>query len=82
MRGKPDLRAAQRDQFLSAAGAAAGETASPPAPEAVRITKTIRMDRTLDLALKQAALDRTIAGGARVTESDLIDLAIKQYLKL
>ena len=79
MKGKPDVMAAQADQFLRNGQAAAAEA---PATEPVRITKTIRMDRALDLALKRAALDRTVASGARVTESDLIDQAIKQYLKL
>ena len=83
MKGKPDIRAAQRNQFIrdnqsaAAEGVAAAEPAAP-----VRITKTIRMDRALDLVLKQAALDRTVASGARVTESDLIEQSIRQYLKL
>jgi hypothetical protein len=79
MKGKPDLSAAAADQFLRGGQAAVAE-ATPAAPE--RITKTIRMDRSLDQALKRAALERSVAAGARVTESDLIDLAIKQYLKL
>lgn len=87
MRGKPDIRSAQNvEQFLRGGQAAAAETPpspdSAPAGEALRITKTIRMDRATDLALKRAALEGTIANGARVTESDLIEQAIKLYLKL
>jgi hypothetical protein len=47
-----------------------------------RITKTIRIDRALDMAVKRTALDRQAATGARVTESDLIEAALRQYLKL
>jgi hypothetical protein len=80
MKGKPDVMAAQLDRFLRSGQAAQAEVDQLTEP--VRITKTIRIDRALDLALKRAALDRTAASGARVTESDVIDQAIKQYLKL
>lgn len=93
MKSKPNL-----DQFLAGGQAAAAEVpaaapaAAQPAPAAsqlpdskaptFRITKTIRMDKSLDLALKRAALERGADSGSRVTESDLIEEALKFYLKL
>jgi hypothetical protein len=83
MKSKPDIRAAQREEFLRGGLAAAVEAPPAPAPAPERITKTIRIDRALDLAVKRAALDQQhAAGGARVTESDLIDAALRQYLKV
>jgi hypothetical protein len=78
MKAKPDIHAAQRD-FLLRAGAGAGLAASA---DSVRITKTIRIDRAVDLAIKHAALERTGTGGGRVTESDIIEQAVRQYLNL
>lgn len=82
MRGKPDISAAAAERFLQGGQAAAAEAPSAPATEPVRITKTIRMDRAVEIELKRAALARSTAAGARVTESDLIDQALRQYLKL
>lgn len=48
----------------------------------IRITKTIRMDKRFDLALKQEVLRRATQGGPRVTESDLIEEALKLYLNI
>lgn len=62
---------------------------APNPPEAptmavgeIRITKTIRMDKRFDLALKQEVLRRATQGGPRVTESDLIEEALKLYLNI
>lgn len=47
-----------------------------------RITKTIRIAKALEMRLKTEAYQRTIAGGARVTESDLIEEALLKFLKV
>lgn len=44
-----------------------------------RITKTIRIAKSLDVKLKEEAFKRTMAGGRRVAESDLIEVALLQY---
>jgi hypothetical protein len=79
MRGKPDISA---EQFLRAGQVASGEGSTGAAAAPARITKTIRIDRALDLAVKRTALERQAASGARVTESDLIEAALRHYLKL
>lgn len=90
MKKKPDLQH-DRASFLAGGEAAALEKPMPPPARAetsaagsssFRITKTIRMDKSVDLALKRAALERSAEGGSRVTESDLIQDAIKIYLNL
>lgn len=44
-----------------------------------RITKTIRIARSLDKKLKDEAFRRSMAGHRRVAESDLIEAALLQY---
>lgn len=91
-------QAAAAEIDVSPAKAAATPAAAPPAPASakaplppeaptmavgeIRITKTIRMDKRFDLALKQEVLRLATQGGPRVTESDLIEEALKLYLKL
>ena len=53
-----------------------------PTPEVLdepRITKTIRLARSLDVRLKEESFRRTMAGGKRIAESDLIEAALLQY---
>ena len=53
--------------------------AVPAALDEPRITKTIRLARSLDTQLKEEAFRRSMAGGKRVAESDLIEEALLQY---
>lgn len=96
MKKKPDLTGfgAPKDSnaFLEGGAAAAAEKREPPSPsapaaatlaaEGARITKTIRMSRSLDLRLKEEAHRRTMAEGKRVTESDLIEQSLLKYLNM
>ena len=93
MKKKPDLSGfgAPKDPnaFLEGGAAAAAEkrevpAAAPAAPptEGAKITKTIRMSRTMDLRLKEEAHRRSMAEGKRVTESDLIEQALLKYLNM
>jgi hypothetical protein len=82
MKGKPNLDAAAADRFLQGGAAAAGEANGAGAASPARNTKTFRIDRAVEVALKRAALERSVASGSRVTESDLIDQALRHYLKL
>lgn len=94
MKKKPDLSGfgAPKDPnaFLEGGAAAAAEKREqlpqPPAAtvpaEGAKITKTIRMSRTVDLALKGEAYRRSMAERKRVTESDLIEQAVLKYLNM
>jgi hypothetical protein len=79
MKGKPNV-----DSFIAGGAAAAVETQVPRAPAPVasmeegRLTKSIRITRRLDRALKEEAHRRTMAG-ARTSESDLIEEALLRY---
>ncbi|MDD5035556.1 MAG: hypothetical protein PHE55_12445 [Methylococcaceae bacterium] len=73
IKGKPK----NLDDFLSGSAEQAG---APGARRAQRITKTIRISPDIEVALKDAAYTRSKASGQRVTESDLIDEALKKYL--
>ncbi len=83
MKKKPDI-----STFLSNGAAAAAEnadTSTPretavPLPDGEKITKTIRMTKSLERRLKEEAHHRTMAKGRRVTESDLIEEALLKYL--
>lgn len=44
-----------------------------------RITKTIRIARSLDKKLKDESFRRSMSGHRRVAESDLIEAALLQY---
>ncbi len=76
------------DDFLNGGVKAAAEgtaTQQPPVSTPAsatddKIAKTIRLSKALDLAVKREAFERTQAEGRRVTESDLIDAALRQYL--
>lgn len=56
------------------------ETTSPQTGE--RFAKTIKMSRELDLALKRLAFEKSQAEGRRVTESELIEQALKAHFGL
>ena len=70
------------DSFLN--GSAEQSTATVPSGKrpAQRITKTIRVSHEIEAALKDAAYSRSKESGQRVTESDLIDDALKQYFNI
>jgi hypothetical protein len=74
MKGKPDISA-----FLD--GAKKESTATKPRP-AGRITKTIRLAPDLEQALKDVAYERSKAISQRVTESDVIDEALRKYFNM
>jgi hypothetical protein len=83
MRKKPDLI-----DFIAGGAAAAAEMPvtegaailNANAKSSDRITKTIRMSKSLELNLKEETHRRTMQEGRRVTESDLIELALNAYL--
>jgi hypothetical protein len=81
MRGKPNL---DPMAFIEGSGikekpAAIVEAAVTQTPSA-RMTKTIRLASDLDGLLKDEAHARTKASGQRVSESDIIDEALRKYL--
>lgn len=74
IRGKPSL-----DDFLDGA-----KEKTPPKPAKTdaprqRMTKTIRLATDLDEVLKEQAYLRSRERGQRITESDLIDEALRMY---
>lgn len=78
MKGKPDI-----GKFLD--GASEGQIAAPKeemssVAESAKITKTIRLAKSTEILLKNEAHNRSMASGRRVTESDIINNAILQYL--
>lgn len=78
MKGKPDIK-----NFLEGGAAAAAEQPSQaaPAPSDIgKITKTIRLSKVMEGRLKEEAFKRSVAAGKRVTESDLIENALNNYL--
>lgn len=80
MRGKPNL---DPMAFIEGSGikekpvAVAIETTKS---SSARMTKTIRLASDLDSILKDEAHSRTKATGQRVSESDIIDEALRKYL--
>jgi hypothetical protein len=76
MRAKPNIQ-----DFLNAGNSA--EQPAKPAPTQAsksRINKTLRLSQDVEAALKDQAYQRTKASGQRVTESDIVDEALRQYL--
>lgn len=76
IRGKPSL-----DDFLDGAKAQATAKAKPTKADTSRsrMTKTIRLAADLDEMLKEQAYLRTREQGQRVTESDIIEDALRIY---
>lgn len=73
MKAKPNIQ-----DFLNA-----GNPENKSAPVQVsksRINKTLRLSQDVEAALKERAYQRTKASGQRVTESDIVDEALRQYL--
>lgn len=95
MRGKPDLSklgSPKKDvnAFLDGAGA---DQAEKPAtgdskPDAAAVTtqpkeqKAFRLPVDLIVALRREAFERTEKTGTRVTETELVEDALRTYLKL
>jgi hypothetical protein len=93
MRSKPDI-----NEFLSPAkdpstflesGAAdladRGEKKSEekePAAKIIREQKIFRLPQNMIRALKTEAYERSMRSNSRVTETDLVELALKRFLKL
>lgn len=76
MRAKPDI-----NKFLEGGAAAAAEKPAPiSASGDEKITKTFRLSKSMEIRLKEAAFKRSAAAGKRVTESDLIEAALNNYL--
>ncbi len=79
MKGKPNIH-----EFLGSAPA--DKPGSNPEPAQMqpspRITKTIRIAVDLDAALKETAYARWKASGKKISESDLIDEALRKYLNI
>jgi hypothetical protein len=76
IRGKPSL-----DDFLDGAKAQTPAKAKPAKTDTTRarMTKTIRLAADLDEMLKEQAYLRTREQGQRVTESDIIEDALRIY---
>lgn len=78
IRGKPSL-----NEFLDGSTAKEKTPSQSKAPKAdaprARMTKTIRLAADLDEMLKEQAYLRTRERGQRITESDLIDEALRMY---
>jgi hypothetical protein len=49
-------------------------------PVSEKITKSIRLDKALEMRVKEAAFKRTVEAGKRVTESEIIELALLKFL--
>ncbi len=81
MKGKPNINA-----FLEGAEVKQ-QSSKVPGPKvavnpAPKITKTIRLATDLEAAVKEMAHERWKATGKRVTESDIIDEALRKYLNI
>lgn len=71
-------------EFISGSATAQAEQIQIPAPTPEpafipandRVNKTIRISKALETKLKREALKRSEKSGARVTESDLIEVAL------
>ena len=79
MKSKPDIH-----EFLGGApsdnpGAKPGAAPAAPPP---RITKTIRLATDLEKAIKKAAHSRWEETGRKVSESDIVDEALRKYLNV
>lgn len=84
MKVKPDVAGGELAAFVqkgALAQAAADGLIAASAP-VQRITKTIRIDPAVDVVLKETVFSHWKNTGVRITESDIIDLAVRQYLKI
>lgn len=58
------------------------KSAAQPAPRIHREQKIFRLPITMIAALRREAYERTEKSGNRVTETDLVEQALKKYLSL
>jgi len=49
--------------------------------KASKITKTIRISEDMNIYLKKIVFERAVGGGETITESDLIDEALRFYIE-
>ncbi len=91
MRKKPDTRAflAPKDPsaFLDGVSAEQPEKKTSPAASTrssgqPKLTKIFNLTPELVQALKREAFERSVQEGRRVTETELVDTALRQYLNI
>ncbi len=75
MKAKPNIQ-----DFLNAGNPENQKATVPVQASKSRINKTLRLSQDVETALKEQAYQRTKASGQRVTESDIVDEALRQYL--
>ena len=89
MRKKPDTRAfvTAKDPTAFLDGVAAEQPEKPPAQNIrgvgqPKLTKIFNLTPALVQALKREAFERSTEQGRRVTETELVDAALRQYLNI
>jgi|JI10StandDraft_1071094.scaffolds.fasta_scaffold88496_2 hypothetical protein len=89
MRKKPDTRAfsAPKDPsaFLDGAAEVSNPRVATPTPSRAgqpKLTKIFNLSPELVQALKREAFERSTTEGRRVTETELVDAALRAYLHL
>lgn len=91
MRKKPDTRAflAPKDPSAFLDGVSAEQPEKKPSPAAStrssgqpKLTKIFNLTPELVQALKREAFERSVQEGRRVTETELVDTALRQYLNI
>jgi hypothetical protein len=82
MKARPDTDAFGLKKDLSAflGGAATDAPARPSLARVHREQKIFRLPVDLIADLKRTAYERSAATGARVTETDLVEQALRRYL--
>lgn len=83
MKGKPNINAfLEGGDTKPQVPAQAPSTAPSEQPMATgRITKTIRMAADLEVAVKEKAHEEWRRTGRKVSESDVIEAALRKYLR-
>lgn len=88
MKARPDtqLFALNKDpsDFLKGAGSELAEPPStkPSVAKVYREQKIFRLPIDVIAALKRVAYERSVEAGARVTETDLVEQALRRYLSI
>ncbi len=89
MRKKPDTRAflAPKDPSAFLDGVSAEQPEKKPMPNSrsagqPKLTKIFNLTPELVQALKREAFERSTEEGRRVTETELVDAALRQYLNI
>jgi hypothetical protein len=75
VKAKPNIQ-----DFLNAGNPENQKATAPVQASKGRINKTLRLSQDVEIALKERAYQRTKASGQRVTESDIVDEALRNYL--